>query len=53
MKPVRQVLDVPADPRWQRAVLVVLIHRREIAPFNIAAQQFHNAGLKVDAEPLP
>ncbi len=53
MKPVRQMLDIPPDPRGQRPVLVVLIHRRKIAPFRIAAEQFHQSGFKVDAEPLP
>ncbi len=47
------MLRVPADPRGQRAVLVVLVHRGEVAPGRVAARQLHHARLEVDAEPLP
>ena len=53
MKPVRQVLCIPADPGRQRSVLVVLIHRREVAPLGVSAQKLHRARLEVDAEPFP
>ena len=33
VKPVRQMLRVPADPGGQRAILVILIHGREVTPF--------------------
>ncbi len=53
MEPVRQVLDVPADPGGQGTVLVVLVHRRQMAPFLVAAEQLHQARFEVNAEPLP
>ena len=53
VEPVRQMLGVPADPRGQRAVLVVLVHGREVAPLRVAAHQLHHARFEVDAEPLP
>src|SRR5690242_2056984 len=53
MKPMRQMLDVPADPGGQRAVLVILVHRRKIPPFGIAAHDFGDARLEIDAEPFP
>src|SRR5207248_4245717 len=53
MEPVRQMLGVPANPGWQRAILVVLIHGREVAPLDIVTEQLYRAGLKVDAKPLP
>ena len=53
VKPMWQMLDVPADPGGQRAVLVVLVHRGEVAPLRIAAEQLDHAGFEVDAEPLP
>ena len=37
MKPVWQVLHIPANPSRQRSVLVVLIHCREMTPFGVAA----------------
>ena len=53
MEPVRQMLGVPPDPCRQRAVLVVLVHGREVAPLRVAARQLHHARFEVDAEPLP
>ena len=53
MEPVGKVLEVPANPCRQRAVLVVLVHGGEIAPCGIAALEFDDAGLEVDPEPLP
>src|SRR5271167_1202311 len=49
----RQVLRVPANPRGQRAVLIVLVHGGEVAPLGIAASELHHTRLKVDAKPLP
>src|SRR6266849_7017070 len=53
VKPVRQVLGVPADPGGQRAVLIVLVHGGEMAPLRIAAGNFGDAGFEVNAEPFP
>src|SRR6185437_13781943 len=53
MEPVRQVLHVIPNPRRQRTILVVLVHRRKVPPFRIAAQQLHQPRLKIDPEPLP
>ncbi len=53
VEPVRQVLNVPTDPGGQGTVLVVLIHRGQVAPFGVAAEQLHQARFEVDAEPLP
>ncbi len=53
MKPVRQMLYVPADPGGQRAVLVVVVHGGEVSPLNISAGQLHHARFEVDAKPLP
>src|SRR5438477_12662538 len=50
VKLVRQLLHVPADPSWQRTVLVVIVHGGEVTPFEISTQQFHRARLKVDSE---
>src|ERR1700753_2591465 len=47
------MLDIPADPAWQRAVLVVLVHCGQVTPLDIAAEPLHQARLEVDAEPLP
>src|SRR5207248_7804893 len=47
------LLDVPSEPRRQRTVLVVVVHRREIPPRWIAAENFYQAGLEVDPEPFP
>ena len=35
MKPVREVLHVPADPGGQRPVLVILVERREATPIEV------------------
>src|SRR5260370_6588456 len=53
MEPMGQVLHIPANPRWQRAVLVVLVHGREVAPLLIAAEFFHKARFEINPEPLP
>ena len=53
VKPVRQVLHVPADPGGQRAILVVVVHRGEVAPGEVAARHFHHARFEIDAEPFP
>ena len=53
VKPVRQVLRVPPDPGGQRAILVILIHGREMTPLRVAAGDLHDAGLEIDAEPQP
>ena len=37
VEPVRQVLHVPANPGGQRAVLVVIVHRGQVAPGRVAA----------------
>ena len=50
---MRHLLDVPSEPRRQRTVLVVVVHRREIPPRWIAAEDLYQAGLEVDPEPLP
>src|SRR5262249_15771966 len=51
MKPVRPLLHVPADPSGQRAILVILIHRGEVAPSRIAAKILGNARFEIDCEP--
>ncbi len=53
VKPMGKLLEVPADPSWERAVLVVLVHGGEIAPGGVAGEELDEAGLEVDAEPLP
>ncbi len=53
LKPVRQMLHIPADPGGQRAVLIVLIHCGQVAPLGIPARQLDYARFKVNAEPLP
>src|SRR4051794_22214836 len=50
---MRPLLHVPADPRRQRTILVVLVHRRQVAPLLLAAEELHQARLEVDPEPLP
>src|SRR5580692_1632538 len=47
------MLDVPSNPSRQRAILVILVHRREIAPLEIAYRDFCYAGFEVDAKPFP
>src|SRR2546426_10963710 len=53
MKPVRQMLHIPADPSGQRTILIVLVHRGQIAPLGISASYLRDARFEVDAEPLP
>jgi len=43
VKPVRQLLDVPANPSGERAVLVIVVHGGELAPGNVAAGDFGHA----------
>ena len=51
--PVRPVLHIPPEPCRQRAVLVVLVHRREIAPVLVATGELHDPRLEVNPEPFP
>lgn len=53
VEPVRELVRPPADPRRERTVLVVVIHRGEIAPARIAARDLRDARLEVDTEALP
>src|SRR5260370_23821756 len=53
MNPVWPALHVPADPSWQRPILVILVKRREGSPLRVAAHNFRNARFKVDPEALP
>ena len=32
MEPMRKLLCIPADPRGQRTVLIIIVHRGEMAP---------------------
>ena len=48
VKPMREMLRVPGDPGGQRAILVIVVHGGEIAPFRIAAGDFGYARLEVD-----
>src|SRR6185437_5860338 len=48
-----QVLHVVADPRRQRAVLVILVHRRKVPPLRITAEQLHQTRLEVNPKPFP
>src|SRR5437016_13569907 len=41
VKRVRQLLHVPADPRWQRTVPVVILHRAAATPFEIPTPPSH------------
>ena len=50
---MRQVLHVPADPRGQRAILVVLVHGRKVAPLRVAAGELHHARFEINPKPLP
>src|SRR5580700_6096787 len=47
------MLNVPADPGRQRAILVIVVHRREIAPLDVTTRDLRNAGFEVDAKPFP
>src|SRR5579863_2218554 len=51
MEPDRQLMRIPADPGWQRAILVVLVHRAQVAPARIAAKIFCDARFEIDGEP--
>ena len=53
VKPVRQLLDLPANPGGERAVLVIVVHGGELAPGNVAAGDFGDAGFEIDAKPFP
>src|SRR5690349_10477117 len=53
MKPVRQLLYVPAYPGGQGTILVILVHGGEVAPLRIAAEQLDAARFEINAEPLP
>src|SRR5215813_7763933 len=53
MKPVRQMLHVPAEPRGQRVVLVIVVHRGQVTPGIVAARYFHDPRFEVDSEPFP
>src|ERR1700677_3505096 len=53
MEPVRQMLHVPANPCGQRTLLIVLIHGCKVAPLWISTHDLRDAGLEVDAKPLP
>src|SRR5712664_4444577 len=53
VKPLGQMLCVPADPGGQRTVLVILIHSGEMAPLRIAAGNFGDARFEVNAKPFP
>src|SRR4029077_3156007 len=53
MEPMRKMLHVPADPCGQRTILIVVVHRREVAPRGIAAPDFRHARFEIDPEPLP
>ena len=46
-------MEIPTDPSRERTVLVILVHGGEVAPLRIAAGDFGDAGLEVDAEPFP
>src|ERR1700678_3877225 len=50
---VREVLHVPADPGGQGAVLIIVVHRGEVAPGLIAARDFHDARFEINPEPFP
>lgn len=50
---MRKMLDVPADPSGERAVLIIVVEGGEVAPFGIVAGDFGDAGFEIDAEPLP
>src|SRR6266404_6651928 len=47
------MLEIPADPSRERTVLVILVHGSEMATLGIAAGDFGDAGLEVDAETFP
>src|SRR5260370_8368105 len=53
MEPVRQMLHVPADPRRQRAVLVILVERGEVPPLRVAAHDLRQSRFEIDPEAFP
>src|SRR6267143_3391062 len=53
MKPMREMLHVPADPGWQRAILVILVERREVSPLRIATQDLRHARFEINPEAFP
>src|SRR5262249_53171464 len=40
-----------ADPRGQGAILIILVHRGEVAPGRIATKILGNTGFEIDREP--
>ena len=53
VKPVRELLHVPADPAWQGAILVIIVHRGEVPPGMVSARKLHHARFEIDPEPFP
>src|SRR5450432_2612430 len=53
MKPMREMLHVPANPSGQRPILIILVHRREVPPLRIAADNFGHAGFEINSKPFP
>src|SRR5712664_4403991 len=53
MKPMREMLHVPADPGWQRAILVILVERREVSPLRIATEDLRHARFEINPEAFP
>jgi hypothetical protein len=46
-KPLREaLLDVPADPGREWSVLVVVVHRRERLPLQVAGEELHTPDSK-------
>ncbi len=50
---MRQMLHIPANPRRQRAVLVILVERREVPPLRVAAHDLRNARFEINPEAFP
>src|ERR1700694_4767230 len=50
---MRQILHVPADPGWQRAILVILVERREVPPLRIATQDLRYTRFEINPEAFP
>src|ERR1700733_11760060 len=50
---MRKMLYVPANPGWERTILVILIHRREVPPLRIATRDFCHARFEINPKPLP
>ncbi len=53
VEPVRKMLHVPANPSRQWPVLVILVQRREIAPLQVAADDFRHARFEINPEAFP